>query len=297
MSVRGSKTNLSPTLAGKEPARPSRARKGKGETGQIVPKKALLEGTPFTASSMRKEDRLLVSIIADASNSMGDHATNSEGKKIDVLNRGIARFIDKLKQDSLITARVELSFISLPPVERIVAPTMLQELTVPTIGITKHGQGGTPLCEAIAKSLDLAEQRKAEYKAQQLGYYQPIHIVITDGEMTDGGGGEFEALEARIAALDGRKASRVYGLYMKGHGPMSHTDEDHFVAFAKFSKLLHKQPLAIDGPELDEAMSWFKNLLTATSKTRATSGGQDPTPEIAEPNFGESLQEIIDRAA
>ena len=44
-------------------------------------------------------------------------------------------------------------------------------------------------------------------------------------------------------------------------------------------------------------MSWFMNLLTATSKTRATSGGQDPTPEIAEPNFGESLQEIIDRAA
>lgn len=45
--------------------------------------------------------------------------------------------------------------------------------------------GYTPMGEAIAKAIDLIEQRKQQYRDKGMDYYRPWIFMITDGEPTD----------------------------------------------------------------------------------------------------------------
>jgi uncharacterized protein YegL len=183
---------------------------------------------------VRKEDlienptpRLPVCLVLDTSGSM-------QGAPINELNEGVRIFYKAILEDDIARLSAEIAIVTFGNggVQILNDFASIERQNVPRL----VADGLTPMGQAINTALDLLENRKNEYKAAGVDYYQPWMVVMTDGFPTDdvtnaiqrtrqlvenrklvvfplaiGDGADKSVLEA----LSGKKALKLKGLNFK----------------------------------------------------------------------------------
>lgn len=127
--------------------------------------------------------RIPIMLIVDNSSSM------IKDGRILKMNQGVIKLVDDFKQDELMAYSVELAIVGFKfdnknKITRGVKIIDFDSLLNQEIPILKPF-GKTPLGETVELGLDMLENRKNLYKQVGIQYYQPIMIILTDGESTD----------------------------------------------------------------------------------------------------------------
>jgi uncharacterized protein YegL len=110
-------------------------------------------------------------------------------KRINILNHEVEKLMEELKKDEMLAYSVELSVIGFKFYNRqrsTKAETILEFDTLENQEIPKLKPfGNTPLGEAVELGISKLEERKNIYKQAGVQYYQPIMVILTDGDPTD----------------------------------------------------------------------------------------------------------------
>jgi len=132
---------------------------------------------------IRREDlidnptpRIPICLVLDTSGSMA-------GAPINELQEGVSIFYQALEEDEIAKLSAEIAVVTFGNggVQVLNDFSSLERQSIPRL----QAGGLTPMGEAIEKALDLLENRKNEYKAAGVDYYQPWMVVMTDGLPTD----------------------------------------------------------------------------------------------------------------
>lgn len=158
----------------------------------------IFEGSEFAENP---EPRALCVLVLDTSGSM-------QGKPIAELSAGLQRFKSELSANPLAAKRVEPAIVSFGGGVRVVPPTTVEDLNLPTL----QASGNTPLGEAIRRALQLTQERKEAYRANGVSYYRPWVFVFSDGEPND----DWQAATDQLAAEEERKGVVVFAVGVEG---------------------------------------------------------------------------------
>jgi uncharacterized protein YegL len=128
----------------------------------------------------------------------------------------------------------------------------------------------------IDLALDLVEERKADYKADNLEYFRPWFFLLTDGEPTDGHA--FDAAVERLNTAERRKQITVFAVGVGG--------DVNWKTLARVSK--DRDPVKLQGLDFAKMFEWLSNSLSAVSNS-STHGANDTevagnTEQIALPS-------------
>jgi uncharacterized protein YegL len=188
------------------------------------------------------EPRVPCVLVLDVSGSMA-------GMPIWQLNQGIQALKEEISADSMTSKRAEIAII-----------TFGEEVTVQCDFTTAEGfnpptlvaSGMTPMGEAVARAMELLEQRKQQYRANGISCYRPWIFLITDGEPNDSG---WEAVAARAKAADEQKS---FALFAVG------VDEARFDVLRMFSP---REPLRLNGLRFKDLFLWLSSSLKSVSRS------------------------------
>ena len=214
------------------------------------------------------EPRCPVILVLDTSGSM-------KGKPVEQLNEAIQTFKTELKADTLASIRVEVAIVSFGGGVRAMDVTGEGE----TVGFEgekafvtadsfsppelKAG-GGTPMGEAITKSLELLRKRKEIYKQNDADYFRPWLFLITDGKPTD----QWKQAAEQVRQEEGRKGLLFFGIGVEG------ADLEKLGRFTAPGR----PPLKLRGLAFNELFQWLSKSLSAVAHSQI--GEQVPLPPV-----------------
>lgn len=216
------------------------------------------------------EPRCPVILCLDTSGSM-------RGAPIDQLNQAIVQFSQELKDDQLASLRVEVAVVTFGGDVRALgvheddsgadvnfdagrAFTTVDLFSPPTLSAT----GGTPMGEAVRRSLELLRGRKEIYKQNDLDYFRPWMFLITDGNPTD----HWESAAEQARQEDARKGLLFFGIGVEGADLQT---------LARFSPE-NRPPLRLRGLAFSELFQWLSRSLAAVAHSKV--GDQIALPPV-----------------
>lgn len=119
--------------------------------------------------------RVPVALCLDVSGSM-------RGQPIQELQQGLRKYRDEMLTDELTRFSAETALITFATdaecVSDFCTPDRMQLPALDADGLTAMGS-------ALNLALDRLESRKQQYRSSGIDYYQPILVVMTDGQPTD----------------------------------------------------------------------------------------------------------------
>jgi uncharacterized protein YegL len=187
-----------------------------------------------------------------------DTSGSMSGSPIDALNQGLQTFQSDIQEDALAKRRVEIAIVTFGGAVHIVQDFVSAgSLVAPTLA----AGGGTPMGEAIALGLQLVKNRKAEYKASGVLYYQPWIFLITDGAPTD----EWQSAAQMVQAETSAKALAFFGVGVEG-------------ANMQILSSITPRALKLDGLKFKELFIWLSQSQKRVSGSKP--GQQTPLPQI-----------------
>lgn len=124
-----------------------------------------------TASNV--QSRLPIYFTLDTSGSM-------DGDPIKSLNEALQQFLVEVKEDPMLSQRLEISIIEFNSESRVLVESKLPtEIdAMPLLEAT----GTTNLQAGITTTLDLVERRKHQLRQQGATFYRPMVMLMSDGE-------------------------------------------------------------------------------------------------------------------
>lgn len=129
--------------------------------------------------------RIPVVIIADTSSSMN-------GEKINTLNKEVEKFfyeINKNSRNEILKYSLDLAVLGFKydTQSRETYPTIVNNFNIMEYqNVPKFNAfGHTPLGATVNAAIDMLEKRKEMYKLGGIQYYQPMLVIISDGDPTD----------------------------------------------------------------------------------------------------------------
>ena len=128
-----------------------------------------------TESPNNFEQKNLCALLLDTSGSM-------DGRPIAELQKGLELFYKEIKEDPIMSKRLEIAIItydSLVEIKQL--PALVEEFDMPLLKV----RGMTSMTEGIKSAIELVEERKNWYKQTGQPYYRPWIIMMTDGEPND----------------------------------------------------------------------------------------------------------------
>ncbi|MDX8337031.1 vWA domain-containing protein [Candidatus Cetobacterium colombiensis] len=158
--------------------------------------------------------RIPVVIIADTSSSMN-------GEKINTLNSEIENFYKEINNNSkneILKYSLDLAVLGFKfdTQARETYPTVVNKFSVmesqktPTFNAFGH----TPLGSTVNTAIDMLEKRKEMYKLGGIQYYQPMLVIISDGDPTD----SIESAAKRAIELSLKRKLSVYPVIIGDDG-------------------------------------------------------------------------------
>lgn len=116
--------------------------------------------------------RVPVALCLDISSSM-------KGEPIDELNAGVGQYLTEIYNDDMTRNSAETAIVTFADE----AECLLDFNTVDQLALTPlEADGMTDMGEGLTLALDLLDKRKQQYKTVGVEYYQPILVVMSDGE-------------------------------------------------------------------------------------------------------------------
>ncbi|WP_211271750.1 vWA domain-containing protein [Caryophanon latum] len=204
--------------------------------------------------NIREEDlvnnptpRISVCLCVDTSSSM-------QGAPIHELNEGIKMFYDAVMQDEIALYSAEISVVTFGNGVECIQDFGSLERVKSVPQLMAHGY--TPMGEAVNLALDLFEQRKKEYRAKGVDYYQPWLVLMTDGA-PNGDANELDrSVNRTVSLVDGKKLT-VF--------PIGIGAEADMAVLQRFSPT--RVPLKLQGLKFKEFFKWLSQSVSRTSQS------------------------------
>ncbi|MGD1913031.1 MAG: VWA domain-containing protein [Rivularia sp. (in: cyanobacteria)] len=192
------------------------------------------------------EPRCPCVLLLDTSGSM-------QGAAIDALNQGLLSFKDELTKNSLASRRVEVSIVTFDSNINVVQDFVTADQFTPPI---LTAQGLTSMGAGIHKSLDLIQERKAQYRSNGVAYYRPWIFMITDGEPQ----GELdEVIDQASQRLQSDESNKRVAFFSVGVENANMT---------RLSQLAVRTPLKLKGLNFVEMFVWLSASMSAVSHSK-----------------------------
>ncbi|MEB3218334.1 MAG: VWA domain-containing protein [Nostocales cyanobacterium 94392] len=192
------------------------------------------------------EPRCPCVLLLDTSGSM-------QGAPIDALNQGLLSFKDELTKNSLASRRVEVSIVTFDSNINVVQDFVTADQFTPPI---LTAQGLTTMGAGIHKSLDLIQERKAQYRSNGVAYYRPWIFMITDGEPQ---GEPDELIEQASQRLQSDESNKRVAFFSVGVENANMT---------RLSQLTVRTPLKLNGLNFVEMFVWLSASMSAVSHSK-----------------------------
>ena len=192
------------------------------------------------------EPRCPCVLLLDTSGSM-------QGAPIEALNQGLLSFKDELTKNPLASRRVEVSIVTFDSNINVVQDFVTADQFTPPI---LTAQGLTTMGAGIHKSLDLIQERKAQYRTNGVAYYRPWIFMITDGEPQ---GEPDEAVAQASQRLQGDETSKRVAFFSVGVENANMT---------RLSQLAVRTPLKLNGLNFVEMFVWLSASMSAVSHSK-----------------------------
>ncbi|MEO1376596.1 MAG: VWA domain-containing protein [Cyanobacteria bacterium J06635_10] len=192
------------------------------------------------------EPRCPCVLLLDTSGSM-------QGAPIDALNQGLLSFKDELTKNPLASRRVEVSIVTFDSNINVVQDFVTADQFTPPI---LTAQGLTSMGAGIHKSLDLIQERKAQYRSNGVAYYRPWIFMITDGEPQ----GELdEVIDQASQRLQNDESKKRVAFFSVGVENANMT---------RLSQLAVRTPLKLKGLNFVEMFVWLSASMSAVSHSK-----------------------------
>lgn len=192
------------------------------------------------------EPRCPCVLLLDTSGSM-------QGAPIEALNQGLLSFKDELTKNPLASRRVEVSIVTFDSNINVVQDFVTADQFTPPI---LTAQGLTTMGAGIHKSLDLIQERKAQYRSNGVAYYRPWIFMITDGEPQ---GEPDEAVEQASRRLQGDETNKRVAFFSVGVENAN---------MARLTQLAVRTPLKLNGLNFVEMFVWLSASMSAVSHSK-----------------------------
>ena len=202
--------------------------------------------------------RVAISLVLDVSGSMS-------GTPIKELNEGVKLFFQSILEDEIAQWAAEISVVTFggdAKVELDFADVHKQ--TVPQF----RASGGTPMGEAVDMALNLLEDRKKEYAAVGVDYYQPWLVLMTDGDPTD----SVDNAARRTSELINEKKLTIFPIGL-GEGADMKT-------LARFSP--KREPVRLKDLNFKEFFEWLSKSVSQVSQSTPGETVKLPPPGWAD---------------
>lgn len=195
--------------------------------------------------------RVPVALCLDVSGSMA-------GTPIAELNAGVAQYLEEMRRDDLTLCSAETALVLFGNAAVCAADFDTADHLQPPV---LEADGMTDMGAGLTLALDLLEGRKQAYKSAGVDYYQPILVVMSDGEPNGNPRVLEEALERIREQLDRRRLTVV----AVGIGP----DAD----MEMLNRLSRRQAVRLNGLQFREFFAWLSSSVAAVS---ASLPGDEP---------------------
>lgn len=187
--------------------------------------------------------RVPICLVLDTSGSM-------DGAPIEELNEAIAMFFSAINNDEMAHDAADISIVTFGGnVVQAVDFGSIDRQSPPSLS----ANGSTPMGQAVETALFLLEERKQQYKATGVDYYQPWIVLMTDGGPTD-------SITNAVNSCLNLESSKKLVLF-----PIAIGNEADMKTLAKFSSL--RPPLKLKGLRFKELFTWLAKSVSATSQS------------------------------
>jgi len=176
-----------------------------------------------------------------------------QGAPIDALNQGLLSFKDELTKNSLASRRVEVSIVTFDSNINVVQDFVTADQFTPPI---LTAQGLTSMGAGIHKSLDLIQERKAQYRSNGVAYYRPWIFMITDGEPQGEPDEIVEQASQRVQSDESNKRVAFFSVGVENAN------------IARLSQLTVRTPLKLNGLNFVEMFVWLSASMSAVSHSK-----------------------------
>ena len=192
------------------------------------------------------EPRCPCVLLLDTSGSM-------QGMPIEALNQGLLSFKDELTKSSLASRRVEVAIITFDSNVNVVQDFVTADQFNPPI---LTAQGLTTMGSGINKSLDIIQERKAQYRSNGIAYYRPWVFMITDGEPQ----GEMDDIvEQASRRLQADEANKRVAFFTVGVENANMT---------RLNQISVRKPLKLEGLNFVEMFVWLSASMSTVSQSK-----------------------------
>lgn len=203
--------------------------------------------------------RLPVCLCLDVSGSM-------DGAPINELNQAVRLFYDEIRNDEIAVDSAEICIITFGSKVECLAD--FATLAVQPYAPQLYANGLTLMGEAVNMALDFLDQRKSEYKAKGVDYYQPWLVLMTDGA-PNGNASELDRAMGRTQQLVNQNKLTVFPLaigagadmnVLQQFSPNHPTLKLNGLRFKEFFKWLSKSVSKVSQSSPGEVIDIFKNI-------------------------------------
>ena len=193
------------------------------------------------------QDRCPIVLVVDVSASMRDN--------IDALNDALSKFRTTVLNDPVATLRVEVALVAFNhQVEVLQDFTSIDEFDPGPL----TAKGGTYLCAAVNRALDMVEARKDDYRVNGVGYYRPWVFILTDGISADSA--SVPSTAERLREIERTKGVTTFAI-LAG-------DARHDGARAQLAQMTDRV-LPMKEAAYDELLEWMANSTVAMSNSNS----------------------------
>ena len=178
---------------------------------------------------------------------------------LDDLNQAIRQFYQELNADENAKYAAEICIVTFGGDK--------PQLIIDFANLERQGEvsilqadGETPMGEAVNLALDCLEQRKKEYRAKGVDYFQPWLVLMTDGA-NNGAPAEFERAVSRTTELVNSQKLTLFPLAIASEDEQS--EQAALDTLKRFSP--KRTPLKVGSAKFSQFFQWLSQSVARTS--------------------------------